>query len=260
VTPGYLGAANGFGTVFNTPVGQSNAGLQWTGHPDSKWGGAVQASLQIKNLPTGAGDDFKVDASYGDGATKYVLGTSANLPGSFYLWSAGPTGTQGKFASGTITDGIYGGTAGTGFGAANVPLQLTQAYGIRAAFNHNWDPYWSSTLFGSASWVHYNATAIAAYCATFAAVALTGGVAGEGPGYHCDPGFSVFQVGGTTRWTPVKNLTFSGEVMYTYLHTNSSGQFTSGFSSTFPVTNTALPTQYGSQGVVTVNFRAQRNF
>ena len=27
-----------------------------TGHPDDKWGWAVQAALQIKNIPTGAGD------------------------------------------------------------------------------------------------------------------------------------------------------------------------------------------------------------
>ena len=32
-----------------------------SGHPEDKWGGAVMAALQIKNLPTGAGDDFKID-------------------------------------------------------------------------------------------------------------------------------------------------------------------------------------------------------
>ena len=31
------------------------------GHPEDKWGGAVMAALQIKNIPTGAGDDFKID-------------------------------------------------------------------------------------------------------------------------------------------------------------------------------------------------------
>ena len=32
-----------------------------SGHPDTKWGGSVMAALQIKNLPTGAGDDIKMD-------------------------------------------------------------------------------------------------------------------------------------------------------------------------------------------------------
>jgi hypothetical protein len=35
-----------------------------SGHPETKWGGSVMAALQIKNLPTGAGDDIKIDASY----------------------------------------------------------------------------------------------------------------------------------------------------------------------------------------------------
>jgi len=27
-----------------------------SGHPETKWGGSVMAALQIKNIPTGAGD------------------------------------------------------------------------------------------------------------------------------------------------------------------------------------------------------------
>ena len=38
-----------------------------SGHPEDKWGGAVMAALQIKNLPTGAGDDFKIDATLRQG-------------------------------------------------------------------------------------------------------------------------------------------------------------------------------------------------
>ena len=34
-----------------------------SGHPEDKWGGAVMVALQIKNIPTGAGDDFKIDAT-----------------------------------------------------------------------------------------------------------------------------------------------------------------------------------------------------
>ena len=41
------------------------------------------AALQIKNIPTGAGDDIKFDASYAKGDTKNVISTSrgfAELP------------------------------------------------------------------------------------------------------------------------------------------------------------------------------------
>ena len=44
-----------------------------SGHPETKWGGSVMAALQIKNLPTGAGDDIKIDASYAKGTTKNVI-------------------------------------------------------------------------------------------------------------------------------------------------------------------------------------------
>ena len=37
-------------------------------------------ALQIKNIPTGTGDDIKMDASYSKGATKYVISTSAASP------------------------------------------------------------------------------------------------------------------------------------------------------------------------------------
>ena len=38
-----------------------------SGHPDTKWGGSVMAALNIKNLPTGAGDDIKIDVELRQG-------------------------------------------------------------------------------------------------------------------------------------------------------------------------------------------------
>src|SRR5258706_3822391 len=35
-----------------------------SGHPTDKWGGSVMMALQIKNIPWGAGDDIKMDASW----------------------------------------------------------------------------------------------------------------------------------------------------------------------------------------------------
>ena len=37
------------------------------------------------------------------------------------------------------------------------------------------------------------------------------------PTYTCNPNFNVSQLGVVTRWTPVKNLTFSAEVMWFHL-------------------------------------------
>ncbi|MDE2603971.1 MAG: porin, partial [Bradyrhizobium sp.] len=51
-----------------------------TGHPDDKWGFAVQGSITIKNIPTGPGDTINADGVYTNGATRYNiqdLGASA---------------------------------------------------------------------------------------------------------------------------------------------------------------------------------------
>ena len=55
--------------------GVPNALSEISGHPEDKWGGAVTAALQIKNIPTGAGDDIKIDATYAKGNTKAVIST-----------------------------------------------------------------------------------------------------------------------------------------------------------------------------------------
>ena len=62
-----------------------------SGHPDTKWGGSVMAALQIKNIPTGAGDDIKIDATWAKGDTKNVISTSAASP-SFTMF--GGTGSS----------------------------------------------------------------------------------------------------------------------------------------------------------------------
>ena len=64
-----------------------------SGHPDDKWGGSVMAALQIKNLPTGPGDDIKIDASYAVGTTKNVISTSGGSP-SFAMFGGSGLGYQ----------------------------------------------------------------------------------------------------------------------------------------------------------------------
>jgi hypothetical protein len=119
-----------------------------SGHPDTKWGGAVMAALQIKNIPTGSGDDIKIDASYAKGATKYVIATSGSSP-SFAMFGDSGFGYQ-SVGFGATTDGVYfPGAAGTG------GIELTTAWGVRGAFNHNWNPNWSTSLFGSYSAVRW---------------------------------------------------------------------------------------------------------
>ena len=233
-----------------------------SGHPDTKWGGSVMAALQIKNIPTGPGDDIKFDVSYAKGTTKNVIATSGGSP-SFAMFGDSSFAYQ-SVGFGATTDGVYmPGPAGTG------GIVLTTAWGLRGAFNHNWDPYWSSSLFGGYSAVRYDGgandnllgagttSAKGAYCAAFAAShsgqALSGNAAGN---YTCNPDFNVSQLGVVTRWTPVKNLTFSGEVQWFHLDQKMSGS--SVFSATAP--KPAALYQFKDQDTVLLQLRAQRNF
>ncbi|MEH2535650.1 hypothetical protein V1277_005051 [Bradyrhizobium sp. AZCC 1588] len=239
-----------------------NALSEISGHPESKWGGAVMAALQIKNIPTGAGDDIKLDVSYAKGATKYVISTSGSSP-NFAMFGDSGFGYQ-SVGFGATTDGVYfPGAAGTG------GIALTTAWGVRGAFNHNWNPYWSTSLFGSYAAVRYDGgaddnllgagttTAKGAYCNAFAAShAGQTGVASAAGTYSCNPDFNVSQLGVVTRWTPVKNLTFSGEVQWFHLDQKMSGS--SVFTATAPKPNALY--EFKDQDTVLLQFRAQRNF
>ena len=155
-------------TPADTVAAVSTSAL--SGHPDTKYGGSVMVALNIKNIPTGAGDDIKFDASYAVGDTKNVISTSATSPN--FLMAGGTWGQMGpanSFGFGATTDAVYLPQTAGGDGT----LHLTKAYGVRGAFNHNWDPYWSSSLFGGMGWVRYDgqvgnlATAVGEYCAAY---------------------------------------------------------------------------------------------
>jgi len=218
-----------------------------SGHPDTKWGGAVMAALQIKNIPTGPGDDIKMDASWAKGATKYVIATSSASPSFAMFGGSGAAGTYQSIGFGATTDAVYLPVAAGGDGS----LHLTEAWGFRGAFNHNWDPYWSTSLYGSYSQVKYDDTARVSICANYA----TPGKAVSAD-FVCNPNYNVSQLGVVTRWTPVKNLTFSAEVQWFHLDQN--------FQGTALLTPTApKPTaryEFKDQDTVHLQVRAQRNF
>jgi hypothetical protein len=216
-----------------------------SGHPDTKWGGSVMAALQIKNLPTGAGDDLKIDASYAKGDTKNVISSAASSP-SFAMFGGSNRGYQ-SLGFGQTSDAVYapvglalggGGAAGTAANPGGTgDLKLVESYGIRGAYNHNWDPYWSSSLCGSAAAVRYNGTAGAGtafgdltsaegqWCASYITTnKLT--AANTSADFRCDPDYNIYQVGVITRWTPVKNLTFSGEIGWFHLDQKMTGTAT----------------------------------
>ena len=81
-------------------------------------------------------------------------------------------------------------------------------------------------------------------------------IPGQGVTYSCNPDFNVFQVGLVTRWTPVKNLTFSADVQYFRLDQNFTG--TASLAPAAPKPTTVY--EFKDQDAVSLQVRAQRNF
>ncbi|WP_028345642.1 porin [Bradyrhizobium murdochi] len=243
--------------VLNPGTATPNALSEISGHPESKWGGAVMAALQIKNLPTGAGDDFKIDATFAKGSTKSVISTSGASPQFLMFGDTGLAGGYQSIGFGAVTDAVYSGGFG---GGATQGLILTNAWGVRGAFNHNWDPYWSTSLWGSYAQVRYDGdvgdltSAKGALCSAY--VAATGGLGTKTADFSCNPDFNVAQVGVTTRWTPVRNLTFSAEVGAFFLDQ----KFTGGSILAPAAPKPVALYEYKDQSTVFLNVRAQRNF
>jgi hypothetical protein len=237
-------AAHDVSASYNTLNGSTAApiaGSETSGHPSDKWGGSVMAALNIKNIPTGPGDDIKFDATYAKGDTKNVIATSSTSP-SFAMFGSSNRGYQ-SIGFGATNDAIY--TPGG-------DLHLTGSYGFRGAFNHNWDPYWSSSLYGAGSFVRYDDVAKQAYCTAYTTKVATV----HSTDYSCNPDFNVYQVGLITRWTPVKNLTFSAEVQYMRLDQSMTGTATLTPSPPKP----QATYEFKDQDTVSLQIRAQRNF
>ena len=159
----------------------------------------------------------------------------------------GQFGPDHSIAFGATTDGTYLPVAAGGDGT----MHLTTAYGVRGAFNHNWDPYWSSSLFGGMGWVRYDATQQANFCAAISAT-----IPGQGVTYSCNPNYTISMLGAVTRWTPVNNLTFSAEALWTHLTTGFTGFSTFSLGAPFAPTTLA----FKAQDTASLNVRVQRNF
>jgi hypothetical protein len=74
----------------------------------------------------------------------------------------------------------------------------------------------------------------------------------------CNPDFAIGQLGIVTRWTPVKNLTFSADLSWTHLD-----QKYSGAVAIAPAVTTAKPAttyELKDQDSIAMILRAQRNW
>jgi hypothetical protein len=112
-----------------------------TGHPSDAWGFAIAGGIQLKNLPTGPGDKLSLEATYTDGAPKYVIGgTTGNNFDAFSNSGTSSPAFYQTFASLALFDGVY---------TTNGSIEKTKVWGFRGGYEHNWSPNWQTSLFGS---------------------------------------------------------------------------------------------------------------
>ena len=233
----FAGAVHHVSASYNGLAGTATG--ENTGHPDDKFGYALTAGFEIKNLPTGVGDSIKADVTYANGASRYVFGGTSNTSGTGYGIFNGNGAAFGQYM-----DAVF---ASPGGAVPAADLQLSTDFGARIFFEHYWNPAWRTSLYGVYARHENtgtgNAILLQRYNATFA-----GGITG-------DANFSIYQVGSRTAWTPVKNLTFSAEVQYAWMDTGLSGTITpTGF------TNRTNAVTLGNQGTITGSVQAVRSF
>ncbi|NPU13739.1 porin [Bradyrhizobium sp. 83012] len=213
-----------------------------TGHPADKWGFAGQLALSVKNIPTGPGDTINVQGVYTNGASRYNFQSLAPINYAMYGGS-NMAGAYQSLGFAGVSDSVFG---------AGTQQQLTTTYGVRGAFTHNWDSFWNTAVYGSWSAVRYNATAKGLICNGAGMVAL--GIVGA----NCNPDFNISTLGVITRWTPVKNLTFSADVAWTRLDQKFAG--VANAPAAAAVAKPATTYQLKDQDSVSLLLRAQRNW
>ena len=213
-----------------------------TGHPDDKWGFAVQGALSIKNLPTGPGDSLNLQAVYTNGATRYNF--QSLFPQSFASYSG--TGLAGAYQG----IGLFG-LADTVF-VNGSGLESVTTWGFRGGFTHNWNPYWSTSIYGAYAQLHYGTLGKATICANMTAqLGLVG---------TCNPDFNLGVIGGNIVWTPVRNLAFTFDVNWTNMDQKNSATIAGPGTQSLAVAKPAAVYELKDQNQVNILLRAQRNF
>lgn len=251
------------GTYYNTVSGAPT--VSDTGKPGSTYGYAVSGGFEVKNLPTGAGDSIKFEATYGYGAAKYVWGGTLDTAGAGRYARASGTSAGSSMAFGYVLDGVY-----TGINSSNGSnIALSTAWDVSAYFEHYWNPQWRTSLFGNYSSISYGSGS-AAMISSLSGTAVAGGTAtgSAANGFFTATAgtnggsmtFATAQVGTRTAWQPVKDLTFSAEFLYSHMYNNLNGTWTAGSTNVVPGAQAGKVFTMGDQNIYQGAVQVLRSF
>jgi hypothetical protein len=224
-----------------------------TGHPDDRWGWAVQGALSIKADAIAPGDVFNVQAVYTDGATRYNIQDLAGAAGAAQIYGSSGVAYQ-SVGFGVAPDTVFGNQTSQKF---------IQTWGFRGGYTHNWNPYWNTSIYGAYAGIRYSNDAKSLICGGVVDGIAFGGSfrtianAAAGGITTCNPDYNIAQAGIVTRWTPVKNLTFSADLTWTGLDQKMAGFVTAANGATF---KPAVAYELRDQNTIQLLLRAQRNW
>jgi len=229
-----------------------------TGHPDDKWGWAVQAAMSIKNIPTGPGDVINMQAIYTDGASRYNF--QSLFPTTISMFGGSSTfGAYQSIGFAAVGDAVFTG----GNGLLPSGLETVKSWGFRGGYTHNWDPNWASAVYGGYGALQYGTLAKTTLCGVGGIsggfvrtqLGLTGVLGGPG---SCNPDFAVGVIGFNTVWTPVKGFAFTADVNWMRLDQKYAGTVFVQPPAAFMKPQATY--ELKDQNSVTMLLRAQRNW
>jgi hypothetical protein len=242
----------GVGYAYNNGNGYAalpasmGSGIEYNGAPKTKYGYALNASLNLTQLPTGAGDKFTVSGQYLKGTLNWD--DSAVYSTAFSMFGSGNnSGFYNKVAFGYLADAVFDSSALTTGGDSS--LHLTTGYEISSGFEHYWIPAVVRTsLYGNWRAVRYDASAANSICT----LPNGGSRFGLTAGSVCNPNFNQWDIGSRTAWNITPDLEVSGDVMYNEFDTKNSGSFIPANGASTNVMVAGKPTnvayQFSNQG------------
>jgi hypothetical protein len=247
----YSAAGTGpFAGTFTCP----QPGTTQCGHPNDKVGFYVQGGAELKLPMLGPGDRIGGGARYAVGASGFGGGGQLSSPALF--------ASGNSAAVSWISDGVY---------VNGSSIELTTTWTVGAAYQHFWTPTFGTAIGGNYANVSYDSTAQnyfrGALCSpTAAAAAATGatqqaavsfGTVASGPN-TCNPNFAYLEAGSTTVWTPLPNLQFTCEGLYTFIWSGFHGGGT--IISSAPGARPTGIYSFSNQGIWSGYMRIQRTF
>jgi hypothetical protein len=229
-------------TYYSTPF--RNAELN--GHPSTKWGYGVNLGLNLKQLPTGAGDQLFLNFAYTDGATGYQKGNSP--PTGIALYGGGSPGFYNSVGWTYLLDGVYSGANGSSIHTVKMGTAM-------ASFEHYWIPgKLKSSLYGYYSWIDYDNASNTVLCNKINTQLIVGS------NMSCNFDTNIWTIGSRTTWYPVKDLEVALMVDYSQFDFKSSGSIIPAASLIPGVKPSGVAYNIKDQGVLSGALRVVRTW